>query len=258
MAKLRSSLPDFTFTTTVAYRRKLEQTVMTSLPGGVNLIARNFARSTASSYWLLQKQSNRGLQWLTLRIATHPLWLKQAQQLEILWSNPHDFDLLGRLLKTYLTQTEMQPFYFQMNVADLSMLKLLVELEHHQLIWFIKMTSEVAQAHKQQRFDLVTDFPKTTLLLGDRNNANHLLRRIDHPKFQQQLAQFYGQNLLFSQFTKHQLLKLLPTNQWLEPIMGAERIPRDWKSQLKETYGNDFTTVCFTEMANQVTRLSLK
>ncbi|MFD1125172.1 hypothetical protein ACFQ22_07375 [Lentilactobacillus raoultii] len=256
MAKLRPSLPDFSFTTMADYRRRLEQTVRWALPIGVNLVARNFARSTASSYWLLQKQSNWGIQWLTLRIATHPVWLKQAQQLEILWSNPRDFDLLGRLLKTHLMQTEMQPFYFQMSVVDLSTLKLLVELEHHQLIWFIKLTSKIAQAHKQQRFDLITDFPKATLLLGDRNNANHLLRRIDHPKFQHQLALFYGQNLLFSQFTKHQLLKLLPTNQWLQPIVGAEGVPRDWQSQLKEIYGNEFVTVCFTEMKNQICRLT--
>lgn len=255
MVKLRPSIPDFSFTTTPDYRNQLEKIVTDSMPVGIKLLARNFARSTASSYWLLRKTTKRGPQWLTLRIATHPVWLKHAQQLEILWGDPHHFDLLKNLLQTHLNQTEMKASFFQMSETDLSILKLLVELERHQLIWYIRMTPDIAQAHKLQRFDLVSDFPKTTLMLGDRNNANHLLIRMDHPEFQRKIAQLFGQNLLFSQFTKHQLLKLLPTNQWLQPIVSETDVPENWQYKLKEAYGSDFVKLCFDEIKKQSNQL---
>lgn len=255
MAKLRSSIPDFTFTTTPKYRTCLERTVSAALPPDVSLKARNFARSTASSYWLLQKTTSQGPEWLTLRVATHPLWLENAQQLEIIWENPRDFKLLKDQLQRHLMISEMAPAFFRLNQIDLSTLKLLTELERHQLIWFIQMAPQIAEAHKHRRFDLATDFSRTFLMLGDRNNASHLLVKVISPDFHQKLAQYFGRNLLFSQFTRHQLLKLLPTNQWIQSIMAASTIPTDWRQTLELAYGSGFTRFCLNQIKNQQKRL---
>ena len=56
--------------------------------------------------------------------------------------------------------------------------------------------------------------------LGKRNNLNHLLLPIKDEEFQKIVARLYGRNFLFSQFSGHSLLKLLPTNQWILPVLS--------------------------------------
>lgn len=251
MAKIRPSIPNFSYTTTPAYRQRLEETVTQHLPAGATLVARNFARSTASSYWLLKLNAKAPFTWITVRIATHQVWLQHAQQLEILWEDTHNFDQLGQLLVRQLTPETIDQASFTLTAADLATIQLLKTLERDQLIWFIRMPPEISDAHKAQRFDLQTDFMATQLMLGDRNNANHLLVPVK-PRFQHRLADFFGKNLLFSQFTKHHLLKLLPTNQWLQPIMAAQQPSPNWRQEIVDAYGHEFAEMCFAEIRSRV------
>ncbi len=247
MAKLRPSIPDFSFTTTLAYRTQLERTVQAALPDKIQLVARNFARSTASSYWLL-KRDTVPQQWLTLRIATHEVWLVNAQQFELLWSDPHDFEMLRELLHDHFKGNQQLPDWFQLSPTDIATFKLLTDLERHHLIWYLRLPETIAAAHKAQRFDLKVDFPKLELMLGDRNNANHQLRPIRNSVFQKILARDFGRNFCFSQFTKHNLLKLLPTNQWLRPIQQVQPAPNDWQDLLINRFGSKFVEICLAEI----------
>lgn len=111
------------------------------------------------------------------------------------------------------------------------------------------MDPVLAAAHKAVPFDLKTDFLAAQLYLGDRNNANNLLIPVMVSDFQQRLATFYGRNLLFSQFTKHSLMKLLPTNQWLQPMLREQEVPTDWQRLLVVTFGENFVQTCLKLMA---------
>lgn len=249
LAKLRPNNGKYQFTMDDAYRQRLQQTIIATLPAGVELVASNYARSTASSYWLLKIVAENGqTSWLTLRVATHELWLAHAQQVEVLWDDPGDFDELTAAIKVGLTRPAMQANQFQLSQLDLALLHLLRTLEQHKLIWFIRMAPAMAAAHKAVSFDLKTDFLAAQLYLGDRNNANNLLVPMAVPDFQQRLATFYGRNLLFSQFTKHSLMKLLPTNQWLQPILGELAVPTDWQRLLVAAFGEDFVQTCLKLM----------
>src|SRR5690625_4982892 len=66
------------------------------LPSSVKLIAYNYSRAGTSLYALLyRKQKSGALEWLTLRLADHPLWLKEAHQLFIDFGNPADLSSLA-------------------------------------------------------------------------------------------------------------------------------------------------------------------
>lgn len=105
MAKLRPNNGIYQFTTKAKYRQRLWQTVRDALPGNLKLVSSNYARSTASSYWLLRMVDDNGgiPSWITLRVATHELWLQHAQQIEVLWKDPGDFGELTRAIQIGLT-----------------------------------------------------------------------------------------------------------------------------------------------------------
>lgn len=85
MAKPRPREQTYEFTDKPSYREWLIETVRAALPDGLELAASNYARSTASSYWLIKGYDDHDqVFWLTLRIATHRLWLQNAHQIEVL------------------------------------------------------------------------------------------------------------------------------------------------------------------------------
>lgn len=60
---------------------QLLQSLKKGLPPFVTLTAYNLSRTGISFYGLLtRKQKNKPTNWLTLRLADHPLWLLEAQQ----------------------------------------------------------------------------------------------------------------------------------------------------------------------------------
>ena len=66
------------------------------LPPAIKLIAYNYSHAGTSLYALLcRKQNTRVPEWLTLRIADHPLWLENSQQLFIDFGNPADLSRLA-------------------------------------------------------------------------------------------------------------------------------------------------------------------
>lgn len=87
MAKRRITHDPHQFVNTAADRRRLQLAVQLALPTNAHVLARNFARSSASSYWLLMlTQPNHATpRFLTLRIADHLLWLTNHDQLAISW-----------------------------------------------------------------------------------------------------------------------------------------------------------------------------
>ena len=245
MAKSRPRDQAYEFTDKPSYREWLIETVRAALPDGLELAASNYARSTASSYWLIKGFDTQGqVYWITLRVATHPLWLRHAHQIEVLWKEPGTFGDLFNAVSNSLHPITVQEARFTLSPLDIAVLNLLITLEHHKLIWFIRMIPDIAHAHKDKAFDLKTDFLNCELLLGDRNNANNLLLPIEVPRLQKKLATFFGENLLFSQFTKHSLLKLLPTNQWLEPILDEQGNDGEWEDEIRAAYGQTFVNTC--------------
>ncbi len=92
--------------------------------------------------------------------------------------------------------------------------------------------------------DLESDFIETDLFLGNRNNLNAMLLPVEAKDYQAELATLFGRNLLFSQFARGRLLRLLPTNQWIQPIIEyGETKESDWKKQLANDYGQQLLDV---------------
>ncbi len=252
MAKPRPREQTYEFTDKPSYREWLIETVRAALPDGLELAASNYAHSTASSYWLIKGYDDHDqVFWLTLRIATHRLWLQNAHQIEVLWEEPGTFGDLFNAVSNSLQPVAVQNAKFTLSSNDIAVLNLLIALEHHKLIWFIRMVPDIAKAHKDKLFDLKSDFLDCQLLLGDRNNANNLLLPVDVPAFQHQLATYFGENLLFSQFTKHSLLKLLPTNQWIQPMLDEQGNDGEWENEIRNAYGDDFVELCQRELKHQ-------
>jgi len=252
LAKPRPREQTYEFTDKPSYREWLIETVRAALPDGLEVAASNYARSTASSYWLIKGyDDHQQVYWITLRVATHRLWLQHAHQIEVLWEEPGTFGDLFNAVSDSLHPIAVQEAKFRLSPLDIAVLNLLITLEHHKLIWFIRMIPDIARAHKDKLFDLDSDFLDCQLLLGDRNNANNLLMPIDVPAFQKKLADFFGENLLFSQFTKHSLLKLLPTNQWIEPMLNEQGNDGEWEDEIRAAYGQDFVDICHRELKHQ-------
>ncbi|GAA3010707.1 hypothetical protein [Tetragenococcus solitarius] len=222
-------------------QKQIISSIKKELPSFIELFAYNISKTDMSVYSLLQK-NNRKKQnsWLTLRIADHPLWLKNAQQLSIDVGSPADLIRLPEMLQRILSRSENTKDWFQMSKSQLAILYLLDKCQQNGFVWAIRLPEEIFEAFKKQPLDLRTDFMKTELFLTDRNNVNSFLQLFNNSHFQAQLAILYGRNLLFSQFSRHRLLKLLPTNQWIQPMLQKEKASSDWQPQIIYDYGKDF------------------
>ena len=231
-------------TSTPAFHRALKAAVQAGLPQGVQLAAANYARSSASSYWLLRWTSAAMPPiWLTLRIATHPHWLTHVQQVEVVRPALPDLTGLSAAVRQALASPAAAAARYQFTPLELAVLRQLLVLADHKLVWLVQMTPAIAASHKGRSFDLQNDFRRLPLFLGDRNNVNNLLVPVSAPAFQDKLIDFFGANLLFSQFSSHYMLKLLPTIQWLKPMLAADARIVHWPPQLAAAYGKDFMTM---------------
>ncbi|GAF41641.1 hypothetical protein JCM14202_3596 [Agrilactobacillus composti DSM 18527 = JCM 14202] len=124
-----------------------------------------------------------------------------------------------------------------MSPLDRALLQFLLYLARQQLVFFVRLPAVLAAQHKGAVFDSTQNLKTTQLMLGDRNNVNRLLLPVELVAVQQKLVDFYGMNLLFSQFTAHQLLRLMPTNQWLQTILQLTPAPNTWSALLRQGYG---------------------
>ncbi|ETY75548.1 hypothetical protein LFAB_01300 [Lactiplantibacillus fabifermentans T30PCM01] len=254
MAKRRIAHDPQQFVNTAADRRQLQLAVQTALPTNAHVLARNFARSSASSYWLLMlDQPHATPNFLTLRIADHTLWLANHEQLAVTWE-AGDFLAVRETLRQHLTPQILQQYSYHFTTTDIVTLRLILHLEQHQLIWLVKLSPTIAKAYKNQQLDLLADFPSAKLLLGNMNNSSLQLVPVKQPVFQQRLGQFFGRNLLFSQFTSHQLLRLLPTNQWIRPLLQELPPTPNLEKQLAATYGTQFVRI-YVEAIRQQAQL---
>ncbi|BDZ29763.1 hypothetical protein RA086_01120 [Lactiplantibacillus sp. WILCCON 0030] len=255
MAKRRINHDPNQFVNTDAHRRQLQLAVQMALPTNVHILARNFARSSASSYWLLMlDQPDHSMpRFLTLRIADHTLWLSNHDQLAVTWE-AGNFASVRQTLRQRLTPTTLQQYSYYLQPIDIVTLRLVLHLEQHQLIWLVQLSPTIAKAYKNQRLDLHDDFPSAKLLLGNMNNSSLQLVPVKQPAFQARLGQYFGRNLLFSQFTSHQLLRLLPTNQWIRPLLRQLPPTPSLEQQLAAAYGTDFVRI-YVEAIRQQAQL---
>lgn len=223
------------------FQNQLVKTVQACLDPEMEMVAVNFSKTTHSTYWLIQNGEGKSTKWLTLRIAFHPLWLQNANQLEVAWDEDSaDFEALRQLLTAKLIPENIAKHEFIIDESQAATLLLLTQFERHNLVILLKLTEKIARGHKEILLDLNDEFLKLPLMLGDRNNVNKFRNKIDLPKFHQAIAKFYGENFLFSQFTVHNFMKLLPTNQWMKPIFAQFPNLLDWRPVLCQTYGAEF------------------
>lgn len=252
MANRRTTHDPHQFINTADHRRQLQLAVQVALPANAHVLARNFARSSASSYWLLMLDQPAGQapRFLTLRIADHTLWLANHDQLAITWQ-AGDFQTVQQTLHAQLTPAALQHYSFSLTTIDIVTLRLILHLEQHQLIWLVQLSPTIAKAYKNQQLDLQADFLSAKLLLGNMNNSSLQLVPVNQPLFQQRLGQYFGRNLLFSQFTSHRLLRLLPTNQWIRPLLQVLPPTPQLTTQLAAAYGTDFVRVSVEAIRQQ-------
>lgn len=85
----------------------LYKNVAKALPATCSIRAANFSKSDISAYFLLKCAHNL---WLTLRTADHPLWLKNAQQLQIDLGDPADLVRFSAYLKNALHSRKITIF----------------------------------------------------------------------------------------------------------------------------------------------------
>ncbi|MDN6639575.1 MAG: hypothetical protein L0L10_02215 [Tetragenococcus sp.] len=230
--------------------RKLGQkyivtTLKKELPSTVSLLAYNISKTDMSVYNLLcQTENETQNKWMTLRIADHPLWLENAQQVSLDIGSPADLIHLPEAIQKVFSRYENTDQWYQMSKNDIAVLSLLDQCQQKGLVWAVRLPEEIFAAFKKRPLDLQTDFMEAELFLTNRNNVNSFLLPIHLSCFQAQLAQLYGRNLLFSQFARHHLLKLLPTNQWVQPVLQKEQTNFDWQQLIIHNYGTDFYQKC--------------
>lgn len=219
--------------------KQLNLTLEKGLPPTIRLIAYNYSRAGTSLYALLHRKIKANpSEWLTLRLADHPLWLKEAQQLSLDFGNPVDLRGLANKIHQLFMRSEVDHYFYVLSLQEVAVLQFLDECQKRGLIWAIHLPEEIFAARKQVPLDLNSDFMEAELFLGNRNNLNHLMLPVESKEFQTELAVLFGRNLLFSQFSRGHMLRLLPTNQWIQPIINqASENSNNWEKRMVNGYG---------------------
>ena len=215
------------------------------LPLSVKLKAYNFSRVGTSLYALLGcKQKTGAYEWLTLRLADHSLWLKGAQQLFINFGNPADLSRIATKVAHLFKNPKINDYFYELSSLEIAVLQFLDNCQKQGMIWAVRLPEKIFAARKQLSLDLKYDFIETDLFLGNRNNLNTLLLPVEAKKYQAELGVLFGRNLLFSQFARGRLLRLLPTNQWIQPLIEYGKNKESaWQEQIANEYGQQLLDV---------------
>lgn len=222
-------------------QRQMIMILKKELPSFISLFAYNISKTDMSVYTLLYQTGNQGQNyWMTLRLADHSLWLKHAQQVSLDLGSPADLIRLSEKIQKQILSEENVKNWYQLTKKDIAILYLLDKCQKNGLVWAVRLPEEIFAAFKKRPLDLQVDFMKAELFLTNRNNVNSFLLSVQNHDFHKQLAKLYGENLLFSQFSRHHLLKLLPTNQWVQPMLKKEPTIINWKQFIIYYYGQDF------------------
>jgi hypothetical protein len=225
--------------------KQLVSELKKGLPSSVKLSAYNFSRTANSLYALLSRKKDTGeVEWLTLRLADHPLWLKEAQQLSIDFGNPIDISGLADKVARLFKQPKVEDYFYQFTTLEKAVLQFIDACQREGMVWTLRLPEEHAVAPKERPLDLNSDFTEMPLFLGNRNNPNKLLLSVKAKEFQTELGLLFGRNLLFSQFARGQLLRLLPTNQWIQLIIAEGTTKKsNWKKQISKEYEQELLDV---------------
>lgn len=208
------------------------------LPLACQVMAINYARNQTTTYWLIKiGLSPHSFAWVTLRLGDHFSWLLDARQLQVrVLPKWHQ---LEKQLEAQLQTPNLIMYSYQLSKFQLAILKQSLALSQAGLIWFLRMPETMAQAHKKRSYSLARNFRKLPLYLGWRNNFHRLLLPFDCPRFLSSLLDLFGKNFWFGQFSSQQMLKLLPTRQWIEPVLKQEQ-PLCWQKEIAKNLGSDF------------------
>ncbi|ARY90422.1 MULTISPECIES: hypothetical protein [Lacticaseibacillus] len=217
----------------------LTNVVAASLPQDMRIAGINIAHTSGSTYWLLYQQSD----WLTLRLATHVHWLNGVQQLQVIWPDMPDATGLKPVLTRALLSPAAHQAAFEFRSIDIAIANMLLWAANRKLVFMLRLTPAMASAHKHRQFDLHQDLEPLPLFLGDRNNSNDLLLPVADQRLKQHLIRFYSRNLLFTQFSGHHLIKLLPTAQWLQTMLAIMPPTRAWPLAMATTFGTQVLEV---------------
>ena len=209
------------------------------LAPGSQVVEVNYSGNKNSIYLLIKLPSSKKmLNWVTLRVGNHPSWLDDSYQLKITW--PINGKNSQLELESKLGLQNLQKYSYQLSNFELAVLKQSLILNHAGLIWLLRMSETMAQSHKNKSFSLIKDFSKLSLFLGWRNNYNHFLLPINCPQFLRILLELFGKNFWFGQFSSKQMLKLLPTQQWLDPVFQIENRKFSWQKEIAQNLGLNF------------------
>ena len=234
-------------------RKLMEEQLIWSLKKGlpptIKLMAYNLSRTGISFYGLLVRKQEKGpSSWLTIRLADHPLWLQEAQQVSIEFGNPADLLGITAKIKQLFQSPKAEDYFYDLLPLEISVLQFLNECQKQGLIWAIRLPEAIFASHKKLPLNLKSDFMEADLFLGDRNNLNNFMLSVEAKLFQTELAVLFGRNLLFSQFSRGHLLRLLPTNQWIQPIIEQRAADnQEWKNQIASYYGEQLIEAYETE-----------
>lgn len=223
-------------------QEQLAKLIYQAIPVDWKKVASNLAKKDRSIYVLLK--NNQQECWLTLRLADHPIWLLHAQQLTLDLGNPLDLLNVAKQIKLEFSSSRLITYTYVWTMEELTVLRLLYELQQKGLVFAIHLKAATFLAFKAQPLDLQTDFMLADLFLTQRNNVNKLKIPVTNQTFQQKLALLFGRNLLFSQFSRHHLLKLLPTNQWIQPVLRQADLNWNYREGLLTYFGQEFYNEC--------------
>lgn len=222
----------------------LVESLKQGLPTNMSLVSYNISRAGISLYGLLHREQGENSAWMTLRLTDHPLWLENAQQLFLDFGNPADLYHLEKRINELFDDTTVEKYFYKISALEVAILKFLDACQRHNLVWAVRLPEEIFAGKKKIPLDLENEFMTFDLYLGDRNNFNNLLLYVDSKEFQKQLAVLLGRNLLFSQFTRGSMLRLLPTNQWIQPIIkDTQTDENNWEEQISAEFGSELIEI---------------
>lgn len=120
-------------------RKLMEEQLISSLkrglPSTIKLMAYNFSRAGTSLYALLsRKQKTGALEWLTLRLAGHPLWLKEAQQLFIDFGSPADLSRVAIKVEDLFEKPKVNDYFYTLSSLEIAILQFIDACQKQNMI----------------------------------------------------------------------------------------------------------------------------
>src|SRR5699024_704161 len=120
--------------------KQLINELQKGLPPVIKLIAYNYSHAGTSLYALLcQKRNERVPECLTLRIADHPLWLENAQQLFIDYGKPADLSRLAVKIDSLFKEPKTLDYFYKLSSSEITVLQFFDACQKQGIICAIRL-----------------------------------------------------------------------------------------------------------------------